>query len=51
MQVKLIEVDIYYTDRVVVGDMVVEILGLQDDLLSAFAFDKSLHVPECVATV
>jgi hypothetical protein len=53
-QIKFVDEYIHYTDRVVVGDIVVEILGYQDGLPSVFAFDESLHVPtrpECIASV
>ena len=44
MEIKLIDEDVDYTHRIILGDVVFEILGQQDSLLAVFAFNESLHV-------
>jgi hypothetical protein len=43
-KIKLIDKDVDYAHRIVVGHIVLDILGQQDNLLTVFAFNESLHV-------
>ncbi|MGF6240798.1 hypothetical protein P3T42_002549 [Paraburkholderia sp. GAS38] len=53
-EIKLIDKDVDYAHRIVIGDIVFEILGQQDSLRTVFSFNESLHVAarsECVTSV
>jgi len=43
MEIKLIDKDVDYAHRIVLGDIIFEILGQQDSLLTVFAFNESLR--------
>jgi hypothetical protein len=54
MEIKLIHKEVDYALRIVLGDIVFELLGQQGSLFTVFAFNESLHVAfrsECVASL